>query len=133
MSSDRIRRLGLAAVCLLAAALGVAGKRVTGTGAGVAVGQGEDFFGTVFLILAPRIAFLRVAMWKIVAPILGILVAIEVSQLSHAAWLERVRADWLGRRIVGNTFEWADFVAYGLAAWAAVLIDRRLSRAGPGR
>lgn len=44
-----------------------------------------------------------------------------------------VGADWFGRRIVGNTFEWADFVAYGLAAWAAVLMDRRLSRAGRDR
>lgn len=125
--SNAARRLRLCGVCAIAAALGVLGKHWVGPGATIAVGQGEDFFGTIFLLLAPRVFFLRTALWKIAVPILTVLLAIELSQLSSAPLLEAARAHWLGRRIVGTTFEWFDLLAYTLATIAALTLDRALN------
>lgn len=120
---DRTRRIRLAAACALAAALGVASKRYGGAGRSVAIGQGEDFFGTLFLVLAPRLVLLHVALWKIAAAVLAILVAIELSQLLHGGFIERLRANWWGGHILGNTFEVADLFAYALGAAAAIAVD----------
>lgn len=122
------RRARLLAVCALAAGLGIFSKLYTGPGRAVAVAQGEDFFGTLFLILFPRVFFLRAALWKIAGVVLVLLVAIELSQLVHSGGIERVRAHWLGRHIVGTTFEWADLLMYALGALTALWIDRRLAR-----
>ncbi len=121
----RTRLLLIAAVCAL---LGFASKRYTGPLERVAVGQLEDFFGTVFLILVPRAAFLRVPFAWIAAPALVIVTAIEFSQRFEGGWLDRARKTWLGLHILGTTFEWADLVAYALGAAAAFAIDRRLAR-----
>lgn len=103
----------------------MATKHWAGPGRGVLVGQGEDFFGTVFLILALRVVLLRAPMWKVAAPVLAIVVGIEISQASHGELLERARSTWLVY-VVGTTFEWGDMLAYALAGGAAVAVDRRL-------
>jgi hypothetical protein len=125
---DRRRRARLLAVCAVVATIGAASKYYTGSGRGVVVGQFEDFFGTIFLILFLRVFVLRAALWKVAGAIVAIVVAIELSQLLHGGWIERARATWLGMRILGAYFEWADLLAYALAAGAAVWIDRRLAR-----
>ncbi|MFT3764665.1 MAG: DUF2809 domain-containing protein [Minicystis sp.] len=126
---DRRRRARLLAVCLVAAAIGFASKRWGGPGRGVVVGQFEDFFGTIFLILAPRILLLRAPLWKVAGPVLAIVVGIEISQAFHGELLDRARSTWLGLRVLGTTFGWDDLLAYALATGAAVGIDRWAARA----
>ena len=126
--TDGRRRAALVAIAAGCAALGVAGKHWSGPGRAIAVGQLEDLFGTVFLILIPRAAFLRVPFAWIAAPALVIVTAIEFSQRFEGGWLDRARKTWLGLHILGTTFEWADLVAYALGAAAAFAIDRRLAR-----
>lgn len=118
-------------VCLVCGAAGLLTKAWPGPLRDVAAGQGEDFFGTVFLLLAPRLALPRAAFARFATPILAILVAIELSQLSRAPWLERLREEPLARRVLGTTFEWADLVAYALGALAAWAIDRAATRGRP--
>lgn len=115
-------------MCALVAAIGAASKYYAGPGRGVVVGQFEDFFGTVFLILFLRVAILHAAFWKVAGGIVAIVVAIELSQLLQGGWIERARATWLGMHVLGAYFEWADLLAYALAAVAAAWIDRRLAR-----
>ena len=38
--------------------------------------------------------------------------AIEFSQLYHAPWLDAIRQTWPGRLVLGDTFAWADMLAY---------------------
>jgi hypothetical protein len=127
---DRHRRLRLAVVCALAAAIGAASKQWRGPGREVVVGQFEDFFGTIFLILAPRIVLLHAPVWKVAGPVLAVVVGIEISQAFDGPLLARARSTWLGLHVVGATFGWDDLLAYVLAAGAAVAIDEWARRAG---
>lgn len=124
----RRRRARLLAVCTIVAVIGAASKYYLGPGRSVVVGQGEDFFGTVFLILFLRVVFVRAAMWKVAGAIVAIVVAIEISQLFHGGWIDRARGTWIGLRVLGSSFEWADLLAYALGAGVAVWIDRWAAR-----
>jgi hypothetical protein len=126
---DRRRRARLLAVCVLAAAIGFASKRWVGPGRGVVVGQFEDFFGTLFLVLAPRMALLRAPLWQVAGPVVALVVGIEISQAFHGPWLTRARSTWIGLHVLGTTFGWDDMLAYALAAGAAVAVDRWAARA----
>lgn len=121
----------LIVACLIAAAIGIASKLYGGPGRAIVVGQFEDLFGTLFLILAPRLFLPRVPLAAIVATVLAIVVAIELSQLVEGGWLARARTTWLGAHVLGTDFEWKDLAAYGLGALAAIGIDR-LARGGAG-
>jgi hypothetical protein len=118
------RRLAiLLGACALAAAVGVASKLYAGPGRALVVGQFEDFFGTLFLILVPRLLLPRIALSRIVFAILAIVVAIELSQLVEGGWIARARTTWIGAHVLGTDFEWADLLAYALGAAAAIAVD----------
>jgi hypothetical protein len=44
--------------------------------------------------------------------------ALEFLQLWHPAFLERVRATFLGHAFLGSTFAWLDLAYYAFGAWA---------------
>jgi len=59
----------------------------------------------------------------------GVLLAtcgLEVLQLWHPPWLERIRATFLGQALFGSTFSGWDFAAYALGAAAAIALSRAL-------
>lgn len=127
------RRLAiLLGACAIAAAIGVASKLYAGPGRALVVGQFEDFFGTLFLILFPRLLLPRIPLARIVVAVLAIVVAIELSQLLEGGWIAHVRTTWLGAHVLGTDFEWADLLAYGLGAAAAVGVDRLANRRPDG-
>jgi len=49
---------------------------------------------------------------------------IELSQLSHAYVLDRLRATPLGGLLLGHTFLWSDVLCVALGVTAAALLDR---------
>ncbi|UFH57040.1 DUF2809 domain-containing protein [Spirosoma sp. KNUC1025] len=49
---------------------------------------------------------------------------IEISQLYHAPWIERLRATRLGVLVLGFTFVWSDFLCYSLGVLVGILLDR---------
>jgi hypothetical protein len=51
-------------------------------------------------------------------------VAVEVSQLYPAPWIETIRGFRLGSLILGNTFNWPDIPAYAAGILVGSLIDR---------
>ncbi len=51
---------------------------------------------------------------------------IEFSQLYHAPWIDAIRATLPGRLVLGNTFNWADLVAYALGIAVGAVVERRL-------
>lgn len=54
---------------------------------------------------------------------LAISVAVELSQLYQAAWIERLRATRLGAATLGHGFLWADLPRYAAGIVLAILID----------
>lgn len=41
-------------------------------------------------------------------------VAIEISQLYHATWLDKIRVTFLGKMILGFGFLWSDILCYAI-------------------
>lgn len=54
----------------------------------------------------------------------GVCAAVEVSQLLHTPWLDRVRGTSLGHLVLGSDFDARDLLAYAAGVALAVLCDR---------
>ena len=50
-------------------------------------------------------------------------VAVELSQLYHAPWIDSIRQTTLGGLILGFDFVWSDLVCYALGVGLGVLVD----------
>jgi hypothetical protein len=65
-------------------------------------------------------------------------VAMEISQIYHAPWIDSIRATLPGRLILGSSFAWGDIVAYltgiliGIAAELALFRRLKIKNADPG-
>jgi hypothetical protein len=122
-------RLRCAAVLAVVTPLGFASKLYTGPGAAWVATKSGGLLYVVFWVfvvlgLCPRLSPGRVALGVLAATS-----ALELLQLWHPAWLEPVRASFLGHALLGSTFAASDFPYYAagaLSAWAAA---RRLAPA----
>jgi hypothetical protein len=85
------------------------------------------FWCLVVLFLVPR--------WSPRWIALGVLIAtciLEFSQISKAPVLEAIRSNFIGRSIIGSTFDWFDFPYYFLGSGVGWLWTARLKGAfGP--
>ena len=71
--------------------------------------------------------------WRRGAAALAFSYLIEISQLYHRPWLDRIRDNPVGHLVLGSTFTWADLLAYtaGVALAIAATAPRRSSTTGP--
>lgn len=83
----------------------------------------EIFWCLVGGLLAPK-----ARPWKIVLTVFVATCVLEFLQLWHPAWLESVRATFLGRALVGNTFMWSDFPYYVVGCAGGWVLLKGLSR-----
>lgn len=74
-------------------------------------------------IIAPRIK----TQWLLVAALL-ISLTVELSQLYHAEWIDRIRANKLAALFLGNTFIWTDLACYTAGAFLGAIVDYQLVR-----
>lgn len=81
----------------------------------------------VFWLLA--LARPRATAWRLGLVALGIAFAVELSQLSHAPWLEGIRGTRLGALALGQGFLWSDLACYIVGVAAAAVIDVLAPRA----
>ncbi|MBK1829488.1 DUF2809 domain-containing protein [Verrucomicrobiaceae bacterium R5-34] len=72
-------------------------------------------------MLAPQSTTKRLCLTTLV-----ISLAIELSQLYHAAWIDAIRANPIAALILGHTFVWSDLVCYTLGAFLAAIAHHRL-------
>lgn len=54
---------------------------------------------------------------------------LEFSQLYSSPFLEMIRSTFIGHAIIGNAFNWPDFLYYLLGAGIAILWLRKIDRA----
>lgn len=91
---------------------------------------GDVFWSTMFFFLF-RCFSPNAPLWKIALYTISFSVAIEVSQLYHAPWIDRLRATFLGSMLLGNTFVWSDIACYSVGTilgWLIGLMADRFSR-----
>ncbi|MEQ1859377.1 MAG: DUF2809 domain-containing protein [Chthoniobacteraceae bacterium] len=89
---------------------------------------GADALWALLVFLLIRLIQSRARIWASAGIAFGISVAVELSQLYHAAWIDTMRATWLGSLILGSVFNWPDIPAYALGIIVGILIDLRLPR-----
>lgn len=96
----------------------------------------DSFAGTwyvVFWCLAAITVNPRWQPWRVAAAVLTATCILEFLQLWHPPFLEWLRSFFLGRAILGSSFDWGDFPYYFLGAaiaWAVtvlVVLDRNRS------
>jgi hypothetical protein len=63
----------------------------------------------------------RVGVW------LPFSVAVEISQLYHAPWIDSIRQSTIGGLILGFGFLWSDLACYALGVGLGVMIDVGIS------
>lgn len=57
---------------------------------------------------------------------LGSAIAVEVSQLHHAPWIDAIRHTRLGGLVLGFGFLWSDLLCYGVGVGLGALGERAL-------
>jgi len=73
--------------------------------------------------LAPRWSSFRVALTA-----LAISVAVEISQLFHAPWIDNLRRTTIGGLVLGYGFLWSDLLCYAAGVFLGLLLDKLLTR-----
>lgn len=126
----RLRDLRLRIIATLTAVtvIGFGSKYYTGPGAtwannSLAGAFYEIFWQLVVLFCAPRASLGRIALGVFLATC-----ALEFLQLWHPPLLEAIRANFIGRTILGSTFALSDFPYYALGSLAGWGVLRRLRR-----
>ncbi|MBW4515094.1 MAG: DUF2809 domain-containing protein [Timaviella obliquedivisa GSE-PSE-MK23-08B] len=81
----------------------------------------QDIFGSlayqillmlIFTFFYPRASLVKVAVWVCVASCVS-----ELLQLWQPPFLQAIRATWLGRIVLGNTFTLSDFPPYAVGSF----------------
>jgi hypothetical protein len=86
----------------------------------------EVFWCLVFALLFPTARPVKIALWVFL-----ITCCLEFLQLWHSPFLEIIRINFIGRTILGNSFNWGDFPYYVLgssAGYALLMIIKSLTK-----
>jgi len=89
---------------------------------------GADALWAWLVFLLIRIVRPQASVATSAAAAFGFAVAIELSQLYHAPWIDAIRATRLGALVLGSVFNWPDIPAYALGVVVGVLIETALRR-----
>ena len=87
-----------------------------------------DFIYVVFWTFAVAAVFIRSKPLPLVLVVFGVTCGLEFLQLHTSPFLEWIRASFLGRALIGNSFAPDDFIYYTLAALASWFWLRKIDR-----
>ena len=82
----------------------------------------------IFWCLVVFFLFLKANIFKIAIWVFIVTCMLEILQLWHPAFLEIVRNNFIGRTILGNSFNWMDFPYYFAGSLAGYLILNSMRR-----
>jgi glycopeptide antibiotics resistance protein len=123
MSSTRNYRLALFISMLLIVPLGYI-VRFAGNA------WWNDFLGSVaydiFWVLLVALILPRVSLAKVAIAVCLVTCLLEFLQLWQNPVYFSIRATWVGRLVLGNTFMWSDFPSYFIGSFAGWLWARSL-------
>lgn len=87
-----------------------------------------DALWTIMVLSILALLFPRARSIALAAGALGISIAVELSQLYHAPWIDMIRSYRLGGWVLGFTFLWSDLLWYTFGSGIGFCMDRLLCR-----
>ena len=127
VATDRGRCLAVLAVVT---PLGLFTKFYSGPGSSWVASQAGGFLYVVFWVFVVLALFPRLSRLGVTLAVAIATSALEFVQLWHPAFLERIRASFLGHAVLGSTFAWSDFPYYAVGALAAYAAARTIAPVG---
>lgn len=119
---------------LIIVPFGFASKFYRGTAAGWVNNSLGGVFYEIFWCLALYLFFSKMAIWKNVVIVLTATCLLEAPQLWHPPFLEMIRATFIGRTTIGNSFVISDFFYYiggcGFGWIWLILLEKNIHRRG---
>ena len=119
-------RIAAAISLVLLVAAGFYTKVYSGPGAGWVNHSLGGAFYVIFWCLATVLVVPRLAAWPVAAFVVLATCTLEVLQLWHPPFLEWLRSFFVGRTILGSSFDWLDFPYYFLGGVVGYLWLRGL-------
>ncbi|MGP0065688.1 MAG: DUF2809 domain-containing protein [Isosphaeraceae bacterium] len=129
MSSCQRRRPPLSRTILLAMAcgLGIGSRRFAGHLPGFIAAYAGDTLWALALFLLLGLIMPRIATRRLAALASLISLAVEVSQLYHAPWIDSIRQTRLGGLVLGFGFLWSDLICYAVGIALGAAIERGIA------
>jgi hypothetical protein len=109
----------IALVCVL----GIGSRRYSHALPGFIAAYAGDTLWALAVFMGFRLILLRQSTCRIVVLAIAFSVAIELSQLYHAPWIDSIRHTTLGGMILGFGFLWSDLACYALGVGLGALIE----------
>lgn len=120
-------RRHLAAAALAVIALGLLTRANLPLPALIVTYGGDTLYATLIVLLI-ALLWPQAPRWRVGLLALGFCVAVEVSQLARAPWLDAIRATLPGRLILGAGFLWSDLACYAVGVLLGIALDLALRR-----
>jgi len=123
-----------AALLLLTIALGLASRGYAAALPQFIAAYAGDALWAAMVFWIAALLFPRARTRTLATAALGVSLAVELSQLYHAPWIDDLRATRLGALALGHGFLWSDLVCYAAGVALASVVDLGLlSLAKPRR
>jgi hypothetical protein len=107
----------------LACLLGIGSRRCTHALPGFIAVFAGDTLWALAAFLGIGLILPRASTWTVACLALAFAVAVEISQLYHAPWLDSIRQSTLGGLLLGFGFLWSDLACYAVGVGAGVAIE----------
>ncbi len=83
----------------------------------------KDLLWAMMVYFLFRIVFIEWPIKRVAVSTLLFSIVIEVSQLYHSQWIDKLRETFLGGIILGTSFVWSDFIAYSVGIGLCILLE----------
>lgn len=104
--------------------LGIGSRRYGDHLPGFIADYAGDTLWAVAAFLAIGLAMPRASTWVVAGLSLLVSLAVELSQLYHAPWIDSIRSTTVGGLLLGFGFVWSDLACYAVGIGLGVLIER---------
>jgi hypothetical protein len=111
------------AVIVLAAVLGIGSRHYAHVLPGVIAVYAGDTFWAFAAFLGMGLILPRQSTWRVALLAMAFSVAIELTQLYHARWIDSIRQTTVGGLILGFGFLWSDLACYAAGVGVGVILE----------
>ena len=122
------KRIWAVILLLIIAPLGFYTKIYSGLGASWVNDSLGGVFYEIFWCLLVFLFFVNAKTWLIVTSVFIVTCFLEVLQLWHPEFLEIIRSYFIGRTVLGTSFNLYDFIYYFIGSGIGYLILTRLQK-----